>query len=71
MQPDKRQESFGQKLSIMNVNTLEKEKVKGYTEIMESENKDEILPQLSIHTLKKVFVKILVQKLIKDGKFHN
>jgi hypothetical protein len=71
MQTDKRQENFGQKLSIINVNTLEKEKVKGYTKIMESENKDEVLPQLPIHTLEKVFVKTLVQKLIKDGKFHN
>jgi hypothetical protein len=26
---------------------------------------------LPIHTLEKVFVKTLVQKLIKDGKFHN
>jgi hypothetical protein len=71
MQTDKRQENFGQKLSIINVNTLEKEKVKGYTKIMESENKDEVLPQLPIYTLEKVFVKTLVQKLIKDGKFHN
>jgi hypothetical protein len=61
MQTDKRQENFGQKLSIINV----------YTKIIESENKDEVLPQLPIHTLEKVFVKTLVQKLIKDGKFHN
>ena len=55
MQPDKGDENFLQKLSSMNINTLEEDKVKGITRKTESRRKDEELPQLTIYTLEKSY----------------
>jgi hypothetical protein len=51
MQPDKRLESLGQELSAMNINTLEKDKVKEDDEKIDSEKEDEVLSQLTVYTL--------------------
>jgi len=51
MQPNKRLESLGQELSAMNINTLEKDKVKEDNEKTESKKEDEVLSQLTVYTL--------------------
>jgi hypothetical protein len=49
MQPDKGHGNLFQKLSSMNINTLEEDQVKDIAEKIESGRRDEELPQLTIH----------------------
>jgi hypothetical protein len=44
----------------MNINTLEEEDVQGNNKRAESRNEDEVLLQLTIHTLKKVSTKTIL-----------
>jgi hypothetical protein len=69
MQPEKGPEKFLWRLSSMNINTLEENKVKGFTEKTESGRRDEEIPQLTIYTLEEVTVKTFVRKLAKGEKF--
>ncbi|XP_073261302.1 uncharacterized protein [Populus alba] len=57
MQPDKGHGNLLQKLSLMNINTLKEDQVKDLAEKIESERRDEELPQLTIHTLEEVTIK--------------
>ena len=61
MQPNKGDENFLQKLSSMNINTLDQEdKVKGIARKTEYRRRDEELPQLTIYTLEKVTARTFV-----------
>jgi hypothetical protein len=60
MQPDKGLENLGQKLSIMNINTLEEDEVKGDAKRTKPGKEDEVLPQLTIHNLEKISTKTFV-----------
>ncbi|XP_061979625.1 uncharacterized protein LOC133700079 [Populus nigra] len=71
MQPDKDSESLGQKLSTMDINTLEKDKEEGSGMNMVSGVKDESLPQLTVHTLEEVSTTTFVRKLAMGEKFQN
>jgi hypothetical protein len=42
VQPDKEMESFGNKLTIMDINTLDKDKVKWDNKRIEPRNEDEV-----------------------------
>ena len=53
MQPDKGHGNLLQKLSSMNINTLEKDQVEGIIKKIESETRDEELPQLTNHNQSK------------------
>ncbi|XP_073267151.1 uncharacterized protein [Populus alba] len=68
MQPDMGHGNLLQKLSSMNINTLEENHVKYIAEKIESKRRDEELPQLTIHTLKEVTVKTFVRKLAEGEK---
>jgi hypothetical protein len=71
MQPDKGNEIFLQKLSSVNINTMEEDKVKGIAGKTESGRRDEELPQLTIYTLEKVIARTFVRKLVEGEKFQN
>ena len=71
MQPDKDSESLGQKLSTMDINTLEKDKEEGSGMNMVSGVEDESLPQLTVHTLEEVPTMTFVRKLAMGEKFQN
>ena len=71
MQPDKGHGDLLQKLSSMNINTLEEDQVKNIAEKMESRRRDEELPQLTTHTLKEITVRTFVRKLAEGEKFQN
>ncbi|XP_073264252.1 uncharacterized protein [Populus alba] len=68
MQPDKGHGNLLQKFFSMNINTLEENQVKDIAEKIESEKRDEELPQLTIHTLEEVTVKNFVRKLAEGEK---
>lgn len=55
----------------MNINTLEEDKVKGDDEKIESGKEDEVLPQLTIHTMEEVSAKTFIWKLAKVENFKN
>jgi S-ribosylhomocysteine lyase LuxS involved in autoinducer biosynthesis len=59
------------KLTTININTLEKDKVKRDDKRIELGKKNEVLQQLIIHTLEEVSAKTLVRKLTKGKKFQN
>jgi hypothetical protein len=69
MQPDKDSESLSQKLSTMDINTLEKDKEEGSGMNMVSGVEDESLPQLTVHTLEEVPTTTFVRKLAMGEKF--
>jgi hypothetical protein len=69
MQPDKRHGNLLQKLSLMNINTLEEDQVEDIAEKIESGRRDEELPQLTIYTLEEVTARTFVRKLAKGEKF--
>ena len=71
MQPDKDLESLSQKLSTMDINTLEKDKEEGSGMNMVSGVEDESLPQLTVHSLEEVPTTTFVRKLAMDEKFQN
>ena len=71
IQPDMGHEDLFQKLSSMNINTLEENQFKDLVEKIESEMRVEELPQLTIHTLEEVTVKTFVRKLAEGEKFQN
>ena len=71
IQPDGGHEDLFQKLSSININTLEEHQVKDSAEKFESERRDEEMTQLTIHTLEKVTVKTFVRKLAEGEKFQN
>ena len=54
IQPDRGHGDLFQKLSSMNINTLEENQVKNIAEKIESERRVEELPQLTIYTLEEV-----------------
>jgi len=60
MQPDKGMENFGQMLTTMDINTLKKDKVKIDNKRTKAGKEDEVLSQLTIHTLEEVSTKTLV-----------
>jgi hypothetical protein len=60
MQPDKEMENLGQKLTTMDINTLKKDKIKVDNKRTKAGKKDEVLSQLTIHTLEEVSNKTLV-----------
>jgi hypothetical protein len=55
----------------MNINTLEEEQVKGDDEKIKVGKEDEVLSQLTIHTLEEVSTNTFEQKLAKGKKFQN
>ena len=71
IQPDGGHGDLFQKFSSMNINTLEENQVKDIAEKFESERRIEELPQLTLHTLEEVTVKIFVRKLAEGEKFQN
>ena len=71
IQPDGGHGDLFQKFSSMNINTLEEMQVKDIAEKIESEMRDEELPQLTIHTLEEVTIKTFVRKLAEGEKFQN
>nr|XP_034900655.1 LOW QUALITY PROTEIN: uncharacterized protein LOC118038417 [Populus alba] len=68
IQPDGGHGDLFQKLSSMNINTLEENQVKDIAEKIESERRIEEMPQLTIHTLEEVTVKTFVRKLAEGEK---
>ncbi|KAL3568654.1 hypothetical protein D5086_031305 [Populus alba] len=71
VQHDKGAESLGLELANMSINTLEgKEKEKGDAKEIAGKE-DEVLPQLTIHTLEEVSAKTCVRKLAQGEKFQN
>ena len=54
----------------MSINTLEKDKEEGGDMKMVA-GKEEALPQLTVHTLEELFVKIFVWKMAGGKKFQN
>ena len=71
VQHDKGAESLGLDLANMSINTLEgKEKEKGDAKEITGKE-DEVLPQLTIHTLEEVSAKTVVCKLAPGEKFQN
>jgi hypothetical protein len=54
MQPDKGHRNLLQKLSSMNINTLEEDQVENIVAKIESRRRDEKLSQLTIYTWKKL-----------------
>jgi hypothetical protein len=71
MQPDKDSESLSQRLSTMDINTLEKDKEEGSGMNIVSGVEDESLPQLTVHTLEEVPTMTFVRKLAMGEKFQN
>jgi len=71
MQPEKGPENVFQKLSAMNINTLEEDEVKGIVEETEVGRRDEEMSQLTIYTLEEVVARAFVRKLAKGEKFQN
>jgi type III secretory pathway component EscV len=71
MQPDKGHGNLLQKLSSMNINTLEEDQVEDIAEKIESGRRDEELPQLTIYTLEEVTVRTFIRKLVEGEKFQN
>jgi hypothetical protein len=71
MQPDKDSEILSQKLSTMDINTLEKDKEEGSGMNIVSGVEDESLPQLTVHTLEEVSTKTFVRKMAMGEKFQN
>jgi hypothetical protein len=63
MQPDKGDENFLQKLSSMNINTMEEDKVKGIARKTEYRKRDEELPQLTIYTMENITARTFIQEL--------
>lgn len=49
VQPDKEMESFGKKLTIMDINTLDKDKVKWDNKRIEPRNEDEVKVIYRLH----------------------
>ena len=71
VQHDKGAASLGLELANMSINTLEgKENEKGDAKAMAGKE-DEVLPQLTIHTLEEVSAKTFVRKLAQGEKFQN
>jgi len=71
MQPDKDSENLSQRLSTMDINTLEKDKEEGSGMNIVSGVEDESLPQLTVHTLEEVPTMTFVRKLAMGKKFQN
>ena len=71
IQPDGGHGDLFQKLSSMNINTLEENQLKDIAEKIESERRIEEMPQLTIHTLEEVTVKTFIRKLAEGEKFQN
>ena len=71
MQPEKGPENVFQKLSAMNINTLEEDEAKGIVEETEVGRRDEEMSQLTIYTLEEVVARAFVRKLAKGEKFQN
>jgi hypothetical protein len=71
IQPDKRAESLGKELSNMSINTLEANKVNGDDMKTITGKGDEVLPQLTVHTLEEVSIKTFVRKLAQGEKFQS
>jgi isopropylmalate/homocitrate/citramalate synthase len=70
-QPDKGHGNLLQKLSLMNINTLEEEQVEDFAKKIKSERRDEELSQLTIYTLEEVTARTFVRKLAEREKFQN
>jgi len=68
---DKGLENLGQKLSMMNVNTMEEGEIEGDDKKTQVGNEEEALPQLVVHTLEEVSAKTFVRKLAQGEKFQN
>jgi len=71
MQHDKGDESLGQELSNMGINTLGENKVEGDDMKTVARKGDEALPQLTVYTIEEVSAKTFVRKLAQDEKFQN
>ena len=71
MQPGKGHGDLLQKLSSMNINTLEEDQIKNIAKKMESRRRDKELPQLISHTLEEVAVRTFIRKLAEREKFQN
>ena len=63
MQHDKEAGSLGLELANMSINTLEENEKKGDDVKAVAGKEDEVLPQLTIHTLEEVSAKTFVRKL--------
>ena len=71
MQHDKEAGSLGLELANMSINTLEENEKKGDDVKTVAGKEDEVLPQLTIHTLEEVSAKTFVRKLAQGEKFQN
>ena len=71
MQPDKGAESLGLELANLDINTLEGNEKKGDNMKAVAGKEDEVLPQLTIHTLEEVSAKTFVRRLAQGEKFQN
>jgi len=63
MQLDKGHGNLFQKLSSMNINTLDEDQVEDIAEKIESGKRDEELPQLTIYNLEEFTARTFIRKL--------
>ena len=73
MKPENMMEVLGQKLAFMEINNVEEGEGKGWNSDDEPKTakEDELLPQLTVHSLEEVPTNAFVRKLAVDEVFHN
>ena len=73
MKPENMMEVLGQKLVVMDINNVEEGEGKGWNSNDEPKTakEDELLPQLTVHSLKEAPTNTFVWKLSVDEVFHN
>ena len=73
MKPENMTEVLGQKLAFMEINNVEEGEGKGWNSDDEPKTakEDELLPQLTVHSLEEVPTNAFVRKLAVDEVFHN
>ncbi|KAJ6884344.1 hypothetical protein NC652_031366 [Populus alba x Populus x berolinensis] len=73
MKPENMMEVLGQKLAFMDINNVEEGEGKGWNSDDEPKTakEDELLPQLTVHSLEEAPTNTFVRKLAVDEVFHN
>ena len=73
IKPENMMEVLGQKLAFMDINNVEEGEGKGWNsdDKPKTAKKDELLPQLTIHSLEEASTNTFVRKLAVDEVFHN
>jgi hypothetical protein len=73
MKPENMMEVLGQELVVMDINNVDEGKGKGWNcnDEPKTTKEDELLPQLTIHSLEEALTNAFVRKLLVDEVFQN